>query len=123
MMAWGDFVFSVQDLSFQELARKRDWRFAESERLGARKAAQFTGSGDDNITLSGVIYPGQFGKAASLEVLATKANNGTSHQLVAGSGDVLGQFALKSLSNTNSVLFIDGAARKIDFTAEFGRVD
>ncbi len=57
MMSLGLFLFEIGTLPYQQLARSSEYRFAESERFGARSAQQFTGEGDDKITLSGALYP------------------------------------------------------------------
>lgn len=57
MMALGLFVFSLSTLPYQELQRKRGWRYASNNRVGKRPARQFAGEDDETIQLSGVLLP------------------------------------------------------------------
>ena len=57
MMALGMFVFSLPTLAYQDLQRQTSWRHPSSSRVGSRPARQFTGAGDDTITLSGLLLP------------------------------------------------------------------
>jgi len=48
MMALGPFVFSLSTLAYQQLQRQMAWRHASSERIGARAAWQYLGTGEDD---------------------------------------------------------------------------
>jgi phage protein U len=56
MMALGLFVFSLRTAAYQELQRVTNWRHPSNSRVGSTPAYQFTGKGEDTITLKGEIY-------------------------------------------------------------------
>ncbi|GIX38007.1 MAG: oxidoreductase [Silanimonas sp.] len=123
MMSLGLFVFSLSTAAYQELQRQTAWRHASSERVGARAATQFLGPGDETISLSGLIAPELTGDPASLDTLRAMADQGRAWPLVDGTGRVHGAFVIESISETRSLFFRDGAARRIEFQIALRRVD
>lgn len=123
MMALGTFVFSLSTAAYQQLQRQSAWRHSSSERVGARAASQYVGPGDDTIELSGLIAPPLTGDIASLDTLREVADTGRPSALVDGTGIVYGAFIITSLSETRSLFFRDGSARKIEFQLSLLHVD
>ena len=119
----GLFVFDLASLPFDDLARKRDWRHARSERVGARDAFQFVGPGQDKVTLGGCIIPGVAGSATSIQTLAEMADAGGVHQFADGTGRVYGGFVIQSIDMRGSVIMDGGVPRKVDFTIEIERAE
>lgn len=123
MLALGMFVFSLSTAAYQELQRQTDWRHASNSRIGAAPARQFTGRGDDSITLPGVILPELAGSALSLDALRQMANTGKAWPMVEGSGRIYGLWVIESLSETKTIFFRDGTPRRIEFTINLKRID
>lgn len=123
MMALGMFVFSLPTLAYQELQRQTDWRHPSSSRVGTNPARQFAGRGDDAITLPGVILPELAGSVLSLDVVRMMADTGKAWPLVEGTGRILGIWIIESISETRTLFFRDGAARRIEFTINLTRID
>lgn len=123
MMALGMFVFGLKSVPYQQLQRQMAWRHPSVSRVGKRPARQFTGPGDESITLSGVLYPELTGGKASLKVLETMAEKGKAWPLIEGTGLYYGLYVIEEISETDSVFFADGAARKIEFSLKLGRTD
>ncbi|KAF0115503.1 MAG: tail formation protein phage P2 GpU [Hyphomonadaceae bacterium] len=123
LMTLGIFIFQIDTAAFLELQRTTNWRFANSERFGARPATQFVGAGGDKITLPCLIYPGQIGKYSAIETLREMAGTGNQFTMLNGSGDVVGEFIILSMNETQSYFTIGGLAKKIDFSIELERVD
>lgn len=123
MMGYGQFVFSLPTLAYQDLQRQTAWRHPSNARVGARPARQFVGPGDDTITLSGVLAPEFAGDLVSLGKLREMADAGMAWPLVTGTGEVLGAFVIESLAETRSLLMDNGAARRIEFQLQLARVD
>lgn len=123
MLALGMFVFSLSTAAYQELQRQTEWRHASNSRIGAAPARQFTGRGDDSITLPGVILPELAGSALSLDVLRQMANTGKAWPVVEGSGRIYGLWIIESLSETKTIFFRDGTPRRIEFTITLKRID
>ncbi|PZP30455.1 MAG: oxidoreductase [Roseateles depolymerans] len=123
MMGYGQFVFSLSTLAYQDLQRQTAWRHPSNSRVGARPARQFVGPGDDGITLSGVLAPEFAGDVVSLGKLREMGDSGLAWPLVTGTGEVLGAFVIESLNETRTMLMDNGAARRIEFQLQLARVD
>lgn len=124
MMCLGQFVFSLRTAPFKELQRQRSWKHRTSSRVGARDASQFTGVGDDTITLSGMVAEdNSIGTTASLDALAEMADKGDAYVLVDGLGGVYGAYIIESLNETASFHTALGVAQKIEFNLSLKRVD
>lgn len=123
MMSLGLFVFSVNTTPYQQLQRQTAWRHPSSSRVGQRPARQYIGPGDDTITLSGTLYPEITGGRVSLSMLRYMAETGKAWPLLEGTGWFYGLFVIEDISETNSLFFGDGSARKIEFSLKIARVD
>ncbi|KJH82857.1 phage tail protein [Stutzerimonas stutzeri] len=123
MMALGMFVFSLETLAYQEFQRQTDWRHGSTSRIGTNPARQFTGKGDDIITLPGVLLPALAGTTLSLDTLRYMADTGKAWPLVEGTGRIYGVWVIESLTETRTLFFRDGAARRIEFTLKLARID
>lgn len=123
LMSLGQFVFDLNNLNYQTLERSTSWRFARNNRVGKRASSQFLGQGDDTITLSGWITPEICCKAASLDKLRKMGNSGEPYVLVSGTGKVFGLFEITSLTETQTHLWPNGEARKIEFSLSLHHVD
>lgn len=123
MMALGLFVFGLHTVPYQQLQRQMSWRHPSVSRVGGRPARQFTGPGDDVITLSGVLYPEITGGKVSLAALQSMAADGKAWPLLEGTGVYYGLFVIEEISQTDSLFFSDGAPRKIEFSMRLVRVD
>jgi len=123
MMALGMFVFSLETLAYQEFQRQTDWRHGSTSRIGTNPARQYLGRGEDSITLPGVLLPALAGSPLSLDTLRTMADTGKAWPLVQGDGRIFGLWVIESLSETRTLFFRDGAARRIEFNLKLSRID
>lgn len=123
MMSLGMFVFGMSTLAYQEFQRETEWRHGSTSRIGARPARQYLGPGDDVITLPGLLVPELCGSVLSLDTLRLMGDSGRAWPLVEGTGRIYGLFVIESLSETRTLFFQDGAARRIEFTLKLTRVD
>lgn len=119
----GMFVFETGTLPFVSLDRNSDWRYAQAERFDARKASQYVGPGDDKISLTGSLYGGQIGSYGALATIREMADAGEAYPLLDGLGNVLGNWFIRSLKETQTLFFIDGVPRKADFSMELERAE
>jgi len=123
MMALGMFVFSLETLAYQEFQRQTDWRHGSTSRIGTNPARQYLGRGEDSITLPGVLLPALAGSPLSLDTLRMMADTGKAWPLVQGDGRIFGLWVIESLSETRTLFFRDGAARRIEFNLKLSRID
>ncbi|HHL2501450.1 TPA: phage tail protein [Yersinia enterocolitica] len=123
MLSLGLFVFMRQTTPYQNMNRNIDYRWPTNNRIGLRPAAQFLGVDSEKITLSGVLLPELTGGKLSLLALELMAAQGKAWPLIEGNGTLYGMFVIESLSQTGTLFFADGSARRIEFTLKLLRVD
>lgn len=120
----GLFVFDLAHATFQQAQRESTFRHPSTSRIGKLPARQYTGPGDDTITLSGTIYPEiSSGGKLSVDVLRGMAAEGKAWPYLLGTGELVGLFVIETVSETGSIFFEDGTARKIEFSLTMKRVD
>ena len=123
LMALGLFVFSIHTAAYQELSRQTSWRHAANSRVGARSGYQFVGLGEDTITLSGWVAPGQMGLGLAIDILRDMGDTGKAWTLVDGTGIFHGLWIITNLSDTGTVFNTLGKARKREFSLSLTRID
>ncbi|WP_312948148.1 phage tail protein [Superficieibacter sp.] len=123
MLALGMFVFMRQTLPYQNMQRDADYRWPSNSRVGRRDAFQFLGVGEEKITLSGVLYPEFTGGRLTMTTVRMMAEEGRAWPLMDGNGTIYGMYVINNVSETGSLFFSDGSARRIDFTLTLTRVD
>ena len=124
LMAFGQFVFETDTLSFTELQRQRSWNHASNPVAKGRAKRQYIGVGDETVNLAGLIYEAQgLGQRQSVDDLAMMADRGTAYTLVDGSGYLYGVYIIEGLDDSRSILLFNGVPRKIDFAIKLTRVD
>ncbi|KXO86095.1 oxidoreductase [Acinetobacter venetianus] len=116
MMVLGLFVFSLRTASYEELQRVTSWRHPSNSRIGNTPAYQFTGKGEDTITLKGTTYHELTHSRVTLDQLRAMADTGKAYTLIEGTGKIYGLVIIDSLDETKTYFFKDGAARKTEFT-------
>lgn len=123
MMVLGMFVFSLPTLAYHELQRQSEWKHPSASRVGTRDAFQYTGPGDDTITLSGWVAPELAGTLYSLDALRLMADSGKSWILIQGTGKIYGTFVITSMSEGKTILGKDGDPQRVDFSIGLKRTD
>ena len=124
ILSLGQFVFSTDTLTFNEIQRTRNWSFASNDIAQGRPQYQFTGVGEETISIPFLIYQEHgFGNRQSIDDLAEMADTGAGYVLIDGSGYIYGVFAIDSIDDTRSYLTINGVPRKVDGTLKLTRVD
>jgi len=58
-----------------------------------------------------------------LDVLRYMAESGSAWPMIEGTGRILGVWVIESISETRTIFFRDGAARRIEFTLSLKRID
>jgi len=123
MMVYGLFVFALDTLPYQQLRQSRSWRYVKNERVGRSAKWQYVGSGENQVTLSGTLYPEITGGNLSLGAVATMAYAGLPWPLIDGVGTIYGMYVLTGLEQTHQELDRYGNAKKIEFSISLQRVD
>ena len=123
MMVFGMFVFMLRTTPYQQLHHSKEWRHVKNERVNQSACWQYIGAGDDNITLSGVLYPEITGGNLSLSALETIGYAGRPWPLIEGTGRIYGMYVLTRLERGKSEFDRFGNPKKIEFTLSLSRVD
>ncbi|WAW09275.1 phage tail protein [Oxalobacter vibrioformis] len=116
MLSLGGFQFSLNTAAYQELVRSTAYRWASHDRLAQPAAKQFTGPGDDSMSLTGVIYPEWRSTRFQLDNLRSLAARGQPLLLVSGVGAVLGRWVIDKIDERQNIFAGYGIARKQGFT-------
>lgn len=108
------FIFAISASAYSQLERSDEWRWVEQARFSQNDALQITGRPNPTINLTGKIHAlfmdgcgiGQLDKLRAL------ANLGMPQQIVMGTGEVMGFWAITAL-NDNQSKFLSGGAPKV----------
>lgn len=120
LMTLGDgdsaFRFAIDTAAYQSLQRRTEWRWPAQDRLWNDPARQFTGKGQDEITLEGVILPAWRGGIEQVKAMRALADDALKSAagarpllLVTGYGDVVGEWVITALEEEQPVVGPRGA--------------
>ena len=123
LMAWGPHLFMAGKTSFEELRRHAAGRWADHEIIGRRTAGQYLGPAKGGLKLHGTIAPLYTGIGTEAQVRAMEADceAGATALLLAGTGDVLGDFALVAMDVSETEHLGSGYPQKVAYDLEFAR--
>ncbi|MEM7197278.1 MAG: phage tail protein [Pseudomonadota bacterium] len=118
-MALGDFRFSLSTAAYQQFERTSSYSWTASARIGVEAAVQFVGIGQEEITLTGTIYPHFRGGYGQIEKMRTIAAKGEPLFLVSGfenEGRVWGDYSITRVIEKQQHIGADGKPLRMDFT-------
>ena len=118
MLRLGEYSFSIDTAAYQKLTRSTVYRWAPQERVGTHSALQFTGYGEDVITLDGRIYPDWRGGGQQIQEMRRRAEGGVPLMLVDGYGRVHGRWVIQSIDEQSDTFAPGGAPRRQQFTLQ-----
>lgn len=121
LMTLGLFVFERKTAPYSTYDRFTEQRWQTQERAGGALAAQWSGPGEDSLSIDGVLAPEITGGARHLETLRKMAATGKAWILVDGNGAEQGRWYIESVAEKGSHLLDNGMARKIEFTLRLAR--
>jgi len=116
LMALGLFTFELKTAPFETLKRSTEQRWEAKNRVGRGPAYQWTGPGEDTITVEGTLAPELTGGPVNLDKLRDMSAKGKAWILTAGTGEVLGQWFIRKVEETRTRMLANGTPRKIAFT-------
>ncbi len=82
----GTLALDTRPFAVDEMSREADASIAAKPLMGAAQAKEFTGEGEDDITLSGQLLPTKIGGLDQLEILHQMRKQGTPFPLMRGDG-------------------------------------
>jgi uncharacterized protein len=116
--------------NFETIQRDAQYTWTSADRLSRDPAMQFTGPGEDNISIQGRMFPYHFGGLSTIERMRAAGRAGKPMILVRfypltdpdGYGsEVIGNYVIKRVQTVESKIGVIGVAHKIDFTLEIQR--
>jgi hypothetical protein len=116
LLTLGKYQFEMTTAAHDTLQRSKSYRWASQQRLGREPASQFVGPGTETISLKGKIYPHFRGGLGQIDAMRAEADAGEPLSLVDGRGNNLGQWCIKSISDTEKQFIGPGIPRCIDFS-------
>lgn len=123
LMVLGLYPFMLRTTPFQSIDQETSWRWAGNQRAGRRASYQFLGPDQDKVTISGVLVPELTGGTLSLAALTEMGNAGKVWPLIRGDGWFFGMYIIKGQRQTGTLLWPNGAPRRIEFSLELERTD
>lgn len=118
MLRLGSFSFSINTAAYSELKRASEYKWAAQERFGQQDALQFTGPGQDSITLNGVVLTAFRGGTGQVQILRAVAAQGRPQMLISGLGDILGMWVIESVEEGQGVFAAAGIPRRQEFSVK-----
>lgn len=121
-MALGPFMFRAHGFGYTGVGRKLDTSWAEIETAGRLNALQWTGPRSEVATITGVLFPREFGGAGTLEGVRLAAKSGVPLMLVSLGGRVFGSHAVQKLDEDRAFHDRYGAPGRNAYTIEVKRI-
>lgn len=121
-MALGPFMFRAHGFGYSDVARKLDTSWAEIETVGRFNALQWTGPRSETVTISGVLFPQEFGGENTLNAVRLAARSGIPLMLVSLGGKVFGSHAIQKVDEDRSFHDRTGAPGRNAYSIELKQV-
>lgn len=122
LMGLGPFRFSIEGFGYESLKRKLEARIEEQKIVGGRPSLHMTGLGVETLSLRAKFFPKHLPNNRGLSQLTgLRAAVGSSHVLVGNRvavGDMFGRWAVKSVSDDQTEIFIDGVGQQVEVEIE-----
>ncbi|MBT9383337.1 phage tail protein [Pseudooceanicola sp. CBS1P-1] len=122
VMALGPFPFQAHGFGFTGLQRSLDTSWAELETVGRLNALQWTGPKSEVVTISGVLFPREFGGQTTLDGIRLAAQNGLPLMLVSLGGRIFGRHAVQRVDEDRSFHDRNGTAGRNAYSLSLRRL-
>lgn len=122
LLALGSHIFEIAPLNFQEIERETAPKLPAIARFGARPGRQFTGLGEDPITISGLLFPEELGGRAELEAVRATQSSGQPVLMLGWAGSsglaatVYGMVVILSVSDSQTRISRSGIGRRLSYS-------
>lgn len=115
MIGLGDYRFSIETAAYQHLTRTNRYRWQKQERVSRTPAYQFTGPGDDEIELKGIIYPHYKGGLGQLQAMRAEAGKGQALEMFDSMGHMHGLWCITEIEEQQTYFDRGGVPLKQEF--------
>ena len=123
LMSLGGFKFEVGKTSYDKISKNTEYRWNELKTIGGRSYLQFMGENNEQMSLSGVIYP-QYSRKQGIDAysnLKSRASRGKPQILVDARGISHGRWVVEGLSVDESLFDLNNTPKKIEFSITLKR--
>ena len=121
-MALGRNFFVAHGFGYTDISRAHDTSWAEIATLGRLDSLQWMGPKSDAITITGVLFPREFGGMAVLERITDMALSGEAAVLVSLGSRIFGRFAVQKVAEDRGVHDRLGTPARNQYSIEVRRV-
>ncbi len=118
----GTLAIDTRPFSIDDMQRSASADIATKPLMEAFPGKEFTGEGDDEITLSGQLLPTKIGGLEELEIAHEMRRSGTKFPLQRGDGTRLGWFAITRISENHTSLTREGVGFVVKHTIVMTKV-
>lgn len=124
LLALGPHIFEIAPLNFQEIRSLTEVKWPATPRFGKRPGRQFTGYGEDPITISGLLYPEELGGREELKAIKLTAKAAQPiimmgwSSLLTSAAEVFGRVVILSVDDSQTIISKSGYGRKLEFSIE-----
>lgn len=117
----GTLALDTRPFSIDDMSRDADASIVAKPLMEAAPGKEFTGEGEDDITLSGQLLPTKIGGLDELEILHQMRRAGTRFPLMRGDGWRHGWYAIAKISEQHKDLGRDGVGFTVRVTVSMTR--
>jgi hypothetical protein len=121
-MALGPFMFQSHGFGYNDVGRKLDATWAEIETAAGLNALQWTGPRSETVTITGVLFPHEFGGQGTLDGLRLAAKLGIPLMLVSLGGRIFGTHAVQKIDEDRAFHDRFGTPGRNAYTIEVKRL-
>jgi phage protein U len=124
LLALGPHIFEVAPLNYQEIIRETEAKWPAIARFGGRPGRQFTGFGEDVITISGLLFPDELGGRREFEAIRATQKAARPVLMMGWSPEIttaaqlLGRVVILHVGDTQSAIGRHGMGRRVSFDIE-----
>ena len=119
----GTLALDTRPFSVDDMSRDADASIVAKPLMAAAPGKEFTGGGEDDITLSGQLLPTKIGGLDELEVLHQMRRSGTRFPLMRGDGWRYGWYAIAKIGEQHMDLGRDGVGFTVRVTVSMTRTE
>lgn len=121
LLSLGPHVFQVTALNYQSMTRVTEAKWPAIARFGTYPGRQFTGFGEDSVTIEGLLFPHEFDDREHYEALRlTQAAKRPVTMMGWAAGGVaaqiFGRVVILKIEDTQSRIDRAGQGRRVEYT-------
>lgn len=117
----GLLTIDVTPFNAHAVDRSSSADYAAKDVVGTMRPREFTGEGEEQVSLKGRLFPEKFGGLGGLSALDMMRKSGQPQLLMRGDGSLLGWFVIESVNESSTMLDAQGVGKVIEVTIDLAR--